>query len=82
MLLNVQQIVQTMVSTSVHLGHQRSQQNPKMLPYIYGEKDDLQIFDLRKTYSYLQKAASVLSKASRRGKRVFCWYEKASCSMY
>nr|YP_009472645.1 ribosomal protein S2 [Rhipilia penicilloides]ARO74275.1 ribosomal protein S2 [Rhipilia penicilloides] len=68
--IHVQQIVQTMVSTSIHLGHQRSQQNPKMLPYIYGEKDDLQIFDIRQTYSYLQKAVSVLSKASSRGKRV------------
>nr|AYC64108.1 ribosomal protein S2 [Johnson-sea-linkia profunda] len=68
--VNVQQIVQTMVSTGVHLGHQRSQQNPKMLPYIYREKDDLQIFDLRKTYSYLQRAVSFLSKASSRGKRV------------
>nr|YP_009518913.1 ribosomal protein S2 [Boodleopsis pusilla]AYC64831.1 ribosomal protein S2 [Boodleopsis pusilla] len=68
--ITVQQLVQKMVSTGVHLGHQRSQQNPKMLPYIYKEKDDLQFLDLRKTYWYLKRAASLLFKASSRGKRV------------
>lgn len=68
--VNVQQVVQTMISTGIHLGHPRSQQNPKMLPYIYREKDNLQIFDLQKTHWYLQRAVSFLSKASSRGKRV------------
>nr|AYC64398.1 ribosomal protein S2 [Pseudochlorodesmis sp. HV01306b] len=68
--VNVQQIVQTMVSMGVHLGHQRSQQNPKMLPYIYREKDNLQIVDLRQTHWYLKKAVSFLFRSSSRGKRV------------
>nr|YP_009519683.1 ribosomal protein S2 [Udotea flabellum]AYC65659.1 ribosomal protein S2 [Udotea flabellum] len=57
-----------MVSAGVHFGHRRK--NPKMTPYIYTEKDGLQIIDLLQTYWYLQQASLFLSKMSRRGKRI------------
>ena len=65
-----QQIVKQMVSAGVHFGHRRRQRNPKMIPYIYTEKDDLQIIDLLQTYWYLNKCISYLSDACRRGQRV------------
>ena len=70
MKLTVQQIVQQMVSAGVHFGHRRCLRNPKMIPYIYTEKDDLQIIDLLQTYWYLQIASKFLFDACRRGKRI------------
>lgn len=70
MKLTAQQIVQQMVSAGVHFGHRRCLRNPKMIPYIYTEKDDLQIIDLLQTYWYLQIASRFLFDACRRGKRI------------
>lgn len=70
MKLTVQQIVQQMVSAGVHFGHRRCLRNPKMIPYIYTEKDDLQIIDLLQTYWYLQIASKFLFDACRRGQRI------------
>nr|YP_009519382.1 ribosomal protein S2 [Pseudocodium devriesii]AYC65380.1 ribosomal protein S2 [Pseudocodium devriesii] len=64
----VQQIVQQMVSAGVHFGHHK--RHPKMIPYIYTEKDNLQIIDLLQTYWYLQQACLFLFEACRRGQRV------------
>ena len=68
--LTVQQIVQQMVSAGVHFGHRRRLRNPKMIPYIYTEKDDLQIIDLLQTYWYLKIASTYLFTACRNGKRI------------
>nr|YP_009519527.1 ribosomal protein S2 [Udotea argentea]AYC65570.1 ribosomal protein S2 [Udotea argentea] len=62
------EIVQQMVSAGLHLGHRR--RNPKMIPYIYSEKDGLQIINLLQTYLYLKKASLFLYKMSRRGKSI------------
>ena len=66
----IQQIVQPMVSAGVHFGHRRRFRNPKMIPYIYTEKDNLQIIDLLQTYWYLQIASKFLFRACLHGKRV------------
>ena len=70
MKLTVQQIVQQMFSAGVHFGHRRCLRNPKMMPYIYTEKDELQIIDLLQTYWYLQIASKFLFDACSRGKRI------------
>lgn len=62
------QIVEEMLSAGVHLGHR--QRNPKMKPYIYTEKDDLQIINLYQTYQFLRRASLFLLKECRKGKRV------------
>ena len=66
--MEVKQIVQQMMSAGVHFGHKTK--NPKMLPYIYKEKDDLQIIDLFQTYKYLRTASQFLFNASQSGKKV------------
>ena len=68
--LTVQQIVQQMVFAGVHLGHRRRLRNPKMIPYIYTEKDDLQIIDLLQTYWYLKIASTYLFNACCHGQRI------------
>jgi len=64
------QIVQKMFFAGVHIGHKKNQRNPKMIPYIYTEKEGLQIIDLFKTYQYLKSISLFLFNSSRQGKRV------------
>ena len=68
--LTVQQIVQQMVLAGVHFGHRRRLRNPRMIPYIYTEKDDLQIIDLLQTYWYLKIASTYLFNACCHGQRI------------
>ena len=70
MVLSVQQIVKQMIAAGVHFGHPRYQRNPKMIQYIYTEKDNLQIIDLLQTHKYLQSAYLFLFNACRSGKRI------------
>lgn len=60
--------LEQMLSSSVHLGHQVQQWNPKMSPYIYGERNGIHIIDLLQTLVCLEKATSFLSSASKSGK--------------
>jgi ribosomal protein S2 len=60
--------LEMMLSSSVHLGHQVQQWNPKMSPYIYGERNGVHIIDLLQTLVCLEKACKFLSVASRKNK--------------
>nr|ARR28474.1 30S ribosomal protein S2 [Caulerpa okamurae] len=70
MKLEAQTQLQEMFDAGVHLGHRRRQGNPKMLPYIYKEKDDFQIIDLLQTHWYLKIACKFLFDRCSRGKKV------------
>lgn len=60
--------LEQMLVSSVHLGHQVQQWNPKMSPYIYGERNGIHIIDLLQTLVCLKKVGNFLSKASISGK--------------
>ena len=70
MILSIKQIVKQMVLAGVHFGHPKYQRNPKMIPYIYTEKDNLQIINLLQTYKYLQNAYLFLFNACSHGKQI------------
>ncbi|MGI9610963.1 MAG: 30S ribosomal protein S2, partial [Acidimicrobiia bacterium] len=38
-----------LLEAGVHFGHQTRRWNPKMRPYIYGERNGIHIIDLRQT---------------------------------
>nr|YP_010700469.1 ribosomal protein S2 [Strombomonas costata]WCH63608.1 ribosomal protein S2 [Strombomonas costata] len=52
--------LEQMLSSSVHLGHQVKQWNPKMSPYIYGERNGIHVIDLLQTLICLEKACKFL----------------------
>ena len=66
--MEVKKMVQQMMSAGVHFGHKKK--NSKMIPYIYTEKDDLQILDLLQTYKYLKNASQFLFDACQNGQQV------------
>lgn len=60
--------LEQMLSSSVHLGHQVQQWNPKMSPYIYGERNGIHIIDLLQTLVCLQNVCQFLSNAKKNNK--------------
>lgn len=62
--------LEELLASSAHFGHQARRWNPKMSPYIYGQKEGVHIFDLVKTKECLLAACDYLEKASREGKTI------------
>ena len=46
-----------LLEAGVHFGHQTRRWNPKMRPYIYGERNGIHIIDLRQTVTQVAEAA-------------------------
>lgn len=61
---------QQLLEAGVHFGHLKKKWNPKMLPYIFTEKNGIHIIDLNKTIDGLEEAASALKSIAKSGKKV------------
>ncbi len=59
-----------LLEAGVHFGHQTHRWNPKMAPYIYGERDGVHIIDLTKTVPLLYRALGVIRDIVAGGGRV------------
>jgi small subunit ribosomal protein S2 len=61
-----------MLEAGVHFGHQTRFWNPKMAPFIFGERNKIHIINLEKTQPlYTRAAAFIKSVASEGGKILF-----------
>jgi small subunit ribosomal protein S2 len=54
----------------LHFGHKTSKWNPKMKPFLFGEKNGIHVFDLEKTAIYLEKAMQFLEKSASEGRKI------------
>jgi small subunit ribosomal protein S2 len=61
------ELVQNLLEAGVHFGHQTKKWNPKMKPYIYGEKSGIYIIDLEKTMQALTKACNFIRETASSG---------------
>ena len=59
-----------MLEAGVHFGHSTRRWNPKMEPYIFGERNKTHILDLQQTQPMLHAALKALSDVTSRGGRV------------
>lgn len=59
--------VRQLLEAGVHFGHQTRRWNPKMRPYIYGQRDGLYIIDVRKTVEGIERAYRYLYEVASRG---------------
>ncbi len=50
-----------LLEAGVHFGHQTHRWNPKMAPFIYGERNNIHILDLSQTVPLLNSALKVVS---------------------
>lgn len=59
--------IKELLETGVHFGHQVNKWNPKMKPYIYGERNGIHIIDLEKTAKLFAKAYQFVVETVARG---------------
>ncbi|MEX0798883.1 MAG: 30S ribosomal protein S2, partial [Bacteriovoracaceae bacterium] len=62
--------LKTLLEAGAHFGHQTHKWNPKMKPYVYGERNGIYIIDLQKTVPMAQKAHEFIKKTAQSGKSV------------
>jgi len=68
-----------MLEAGVHFGHQTRFWNPKMAPYIFGERNKIHIINLEKTLPmYLQAAAFVKGLVAEGGTLLFVGTKRAA----
>jgi len=68
-----------MLEAGVHFGHQTRYWSPKMAPYIFGERNNIHIFNLESSLPALQDASNFLGKiASKNGKILFVGTKRAA----
>lgn len=59
--------VKTLLEAGCHYGHQTRRWNPKMKPYIFGERNDIYILDLKQTIIGADKAYTFLKNLASKG---------------
>lgn len=62
--------LQELLEAGVHFGHQVHRWNPKMKPFIWGERNGIYIIDLTKTSQLLDEAYEFMKKAAAQGKKI------------
>lgn len=68
-----------MLAAGVHFGHQARFWNPKMSPFIFGERDKIHIINLEKTLPRFNDALNFVGKvASKKGNVLFVGTKRAA----
>jgi small subunit ribosomal protein S2 len=68
-----------MLEAGVHFGHQTRFWNPKMGPYLYGQRNRIHIINLEKTLPLINDAVNFAGKvASKRGRILFVGTKRAA----
>jgi len=62
--------VKDLLEAGVHFGHQTKRWNPKMKPYIFGERNGIYILDLAKTAKAFRDAESFVTQLASEGKTI------------
>ncbi len=64
------EIIKQLLEAGVHFGHQTKRWNPKMKPFIFGEKSGIYIIDLEKTERFLNEARAFVADVTAQGKPI------------
>ena len=59
-----------LLEAGVHFGHQTQRWNPRMAPYIYGDRNGIHILDLTQTVELLDQALNVVRETVAKGGRI------------
>ena len=62
--------VKDLLEAGVHFGHQTKRWNPKMKPFIFGERNGIYIIDLTKTVKLFNEAEQFLTNLAAEGKTI------------
>ena len=62
--------MRTLLEAGAHFGHQTHRWNPKMKPYIFGERNGVHIIDLSQTVPLFARALEFVSQSVASGGKV------------
>jgi small subunit ribosomal protein S2 len=62
--------VKDLLEAGVHFGHQTKRWNPKMKPYIFGERNGIYILDLGKTAKMFREAEAYVGQLAAEGRTI------------
>ena len=62
--------LQQLLEAGAHFGHQTHRWNPRMKPYIFGDRNGVHIIDLSQTVPLFSRALDFVSQAAARGGKV------------
>ncbi len=68
--MSVNVSLRDLLEAGVHFGHQTRRWNPRMKPYIYGQKNGVHIIDIQKTAKALVSAVRFVQTLTSRGQPV------------
>ncbi|MBK1697807.1 30S ribosomal protein S2 [Rhodovibrio salinarum] len=71
-----------LLEAGVHFGHTTRRWNPKMEPFIYGERNDIHILDLQQTVPLLSRTLEAVRNVVANGGRVLMVGTKRQASEY
>src|SRR3989344_2347617 len=63
-------LIDRMFKAGAHFGYSRSKRHPSMMPYVFGSKNKVDIFDLEKTSLALAAAKKFMEQLGKDGKTV------------
>lgn len=72
--------IEEMFRAGLHLGYSRTRRHPKMKPYIFGLRNNIEIFDLERVRVKLREAEAFLRKIAQNGGTVLLVGSKPSAS--
>ena len=68
--LGPQDSLRTLLEAGAHFGHQTKRWNPKMKPYIFGERNGIHILDVKQTVGQLERTHNFVADLTARGGKV------------
>lgn len=64
------ELIESLLDSGAHFGHQTKKWNPKMKQYIFGEKSGIYIIDLEKTADCLTRACRFIREVAAKGEPI------------
>ena len=62
--------VKELLEAGVHFGHRRASWDPRMKPFIFGERDKIHIIDIQKTLEQIKEACKFAKEIAAKGELV------------
>ena len=62
--------IKALLDAGAHFGHQVQRWNPKMKPYVFGERNGIHIIDLQKTLPIARKACEFIKQIASNGQQM------------
>ena len=62
--------IKNLLEAGIHFGHKSKRWNPKMEPFIFGERNGIHIIDLQQTVEAFRKAIEIVKSFASKGKNI------------